>query len=192
MECEQQKSAECTFLEEKRSSHAGSLKCNKLSSLPDHTSSPNIAPLQHIYKVYPERWVILIAVFLLNIANYAHWVAFPSVNKVRLKICMPIQKTTKNCQFWGFSFEFVFQVPSERLTQVSRRYSITIPESDFLKLCFFCSIFFRNFKFDKNLKKTSQWQEVQIFQNLGQHVGAFFQHPKQWIRRNMKLFGNFP
>ena len=86
MECEQQKSAECTFLEEKRPSHAGSLKCNKLSSLPDHTSSPNIAPLQHIYKVYPERWVILIAVFLLNIANYAHWVAFPSVNKVRLKI----------------------------------------------------------------------------------------------------------
>ena len=103
MECKQQKSAECTFLEEKRPSHAGSLKCNKLSSLPDHTSSPNIVPLQHIYKVYPERWVILIAVFLLNIANYAHWVAFPSVNKVRLKICMPIWKTTKNCQFfWVF------------------------------------------------------------------------------------------
>ena len=109
MECEQQKSAECTLLEEKRSGNAGSLKCNKLSSLPDHTSSPNIVPLQHIYKVYPERWVILIAVFLLNIANYAHWVAFPSVNKVRLKIWMPIWKTTKNCQFFGFSFEFVLK-----------------------------------------------------------------------------------
>ena len=37
------------------------------------------------YRVYPERWWILVAVFLLNISNYAHWVAFPSVNKTAAK-----------------------------------------------------------------------------------------------------------
>ncbi|XP_040578384.1 solute carrier family 49 member A3 [Lepeophtheirus salmonis] len=33
------------------------------------------------YKSYSERWWLLSSVFLLNIANYSHWVAFPSVSK---------------------------------------------------------------------------------------------------------------
>lgn len=39
------------------------------------------APAKCEYKVYPERWWILVAMFLLNVFNYAHWVAFPAVNK---------------------------------------------------------------------------------------------------------------
>ena len=34
-----------------------------------------------MYKVYPARWLLLIAVTLLNLANYSHWVAFASVAK---------------------------------------------------------------------------------------------------------------
>lgn len=35
-----------------------------------------------IFRSYPERWWLLITVILLNIANYSHWVAFPSVTKI--------------------------------------------------------------------------------------------------------------
>ena len=34
------------------------------------------------YRVYRSRWVLLISVTLLNLANYSHWVAFASVAKV--------------------------------------------------------------------------------------------------------------
>ena len=37
------------------------------------------------YRVYPQRWWILAAVILLNLANYSHWVAFPSVAKTAAK-----------------------------------------------------------------------------------------------------------
>ena len=33
------------------------------------------------YRSYPERWWLLLTVVLLNLANYSHWVAFPSVTK---------------------------------------------------------------------------------------------------------------
>ena len=33
------------------------------------------------YQVYPQRWWILATVVILNLANYSHWVAFPSVAK---------------------------------------------------------------------------------------------------------------
>jgi len=33
------------------------------------------------YKVYPERWWIMGTVILLNLANFAHWIAFPAVAK---------------------------------------------------------------------------------------------------------------
>lgn len=33
------------------------------------------------YKVYPERWWMMGTVILLNLANYAHWIAFPAVAK---------------------------------------------------------------------------------------------------------------
>ena len=34
-----------------------------------------------IYKVYPERWWMVISVLILDIANNAHWVAFPAVSQ---------------------------------------------------------------------------------------------------------------
>ena len=47
---------------------------------------PSISPTTSAnmleYHVYPERWWLLSAVLLLNISNYAHWVAFPVVVKV--------------------------------------------------------------------------------------------------------------
>jgi len=33
------------------------------------------------YQVYSSRWILLLAVTLLNLANYSHWVAFASVAK---------------------------------------------------------------------------------------------------------------
>ena len=37
------------------------------------------------YKSYPERWWLLLTVVVLNLANYSHWVAFPSVAKQTAK-----------------------------------------------------------------------------------------------------------
>ena len=34
------------------------------------------------YRVYRSRWLLLVSVTLLNLANYSHWVAFASVAKV--------------------------------------------------------------------------------------------------------------
>ena len=34
-----------------------------------------------IYNVYPERWWMVISVLILDIANNAHWVAFPAVSQ---------------------------------------------------------------------------------------------------------------
>ena len=31
--------------------------------------------------MYGSRWILLIAVTLLNLANYSHWIAFASVAK---------------------------------------------------------------------------------------------------------------
>ena len=44
--------------------------------------SPTISANMLEYRVYPERWWLLTAVLLLNVSNYAHWVAFPVVAKV--------------------------------------------------------------------------------------------------------------
>ena len=38
-------------------------------------------PAAAAYRSYPERWWLLLTVVLLNLANYSHWVAFPSVTK---------------------------------------------------------------------------------------------------------------
>ena len=55
-------------------------------STPNGVDNPDIAsstsPNMLEYRVYPERWWLLSAVLLLNISNYAHWVAFPVVVKV--------------------------------------------------------------------------------------------------------------
>lgn len=42
-------------------------------------------PSAEKYQVYPQRWWILATVVLLNLANYSHWVAFPSVAKTAAK-----------------------------------------------------------------------------------------------------------
>jgi len=39
------------------------------------------AKIEVKYEVYSSRWIILLAVTLLNLANYSHWVAFASVAK---------------------------------------------------------------------------------------------------------------
>ena len=39
------------------------------------------------YRSYPERWWLLLTVVLLNLANYSHWVAFPSVTKESALLC---------------------------------------------------------------------------------------------------------
>lgn len=33
------------------------------------------------HNLYPQRWWLVITVILMNLANYSHWVAFPSVAK---------------------------------------------------------------------------------------------------------------
>ena len=33
-----------------------------------------------IFKSYPRRWLLLISVLTLNIANYSHWIAFAAVH----------------------------------------------------------------------------------------------------------------
>merc|ERR1712241_985890 len=43
------------------------------------------APVSTQYRVYPQRWWILSTVVMLNLANYSHWVAFPSVAKTTAK-----------------------------------------------------------------------------------------------------------
>ncbi len=35
-----------------------------------------------VYRSYPQRWWLLLTAVLLNLANYSHWVSFPSVSKV--------------------------------------------------------------------------------------------------------------
>ena len=42
------------------------------------SSVPNDSSM---YKVYPERWWMVISVLILDIANNAHWVAFPAVSQ---------------------------------------------------------------------------------------------------------------
>ena len=37
------------------------------------------------FKSYPQRWWLLTTVIILNLANYSHWVAFPSVTKMVAK-----------------------------------------------------------------------------------------------------------
>ena len=33
------------------------------------------------YPLHPSRWPLLASVILLNLANYAHWVAFPGIQQ---------------------------------------------------------------------------------------------------------------
>jgi len=52
---------------------------SKSSIVSEDVSSSTITTSE--YKLYPSRWILLISVTLLNLANYSHWVAFASVAK---------------------------------------------------------------------------------------------------------------
>lgn len=45
----------------------------------------NLQPAENVYVSHPQRWWLLVTVILLNLANYSHWVAFPSVTKMAAK-----------------------------------------------------------------------------------------------------------
>ena len=44
-------------------------------------TSPSLSESDSSFRLYRSRWLLLIAVTLLNLANYSHWVAFASVAK---------------------------------------------------------------------------------------------------------------
>ena len=44
-------------------------------------SSPSLSDSGSGFRLYSSRWLLLISVTLLNLANYSHWVAFASVAK---------------------------------------------------------------------------------------------------------------
>ena len=44
-------------------------------------TSPSLSESDSRYRLYGSRWLLLVAVTLLNLANYSHWVAFASVAK---------------------------------------------------------------------------------------------------------------
>merc|ERR1719219_2070751 len=58
---------------------AGEILTPKSSELMMNVKEPDKYNVQ--YRVYPQRWWVLATVVLLNLANYSHWVAFPSVAK---------------------------------------------------------------------------------------------------------------
>lgn len=45
------------------------------------SDSVSTASSSSSYTLYSSRWILLISVTLLNLANYSHWVAFASVAK---------------------------------------------------------------------------------------------------------------
>jgi hypothetical protein len=53
-----------------------------------------------VFKVYPERWWLLLTVVLLNLANYSHWVAFPSVAKNAAKYYDQVEKTANDVKHY--------------------------------------------------------------------------------------------
>ena len=54
------------------------MSSNKIVS--KEVGSNEIGSREVIYKSYSQRWWLLASVALLNIANYAHWISFASVN----------------------------------------------------------------------------------------------------------------
>jgi hypothetical protein len=48
------------------------------------------------FRVYPERWWLLLTVVLLNLANYSHWVAFASVAKNAAKYYDQVRRNMSN------------------------------------------------------------------------------------------------
>ena len=78
-------SDECPNLSENGTKDINQMTSNGVDE-PSKTQSQAANVLE--YRVYPERWWLLSAVLLLNVSNYAHWVAFPVVVKVETLIIL--------------------------------------------------------------------------------------------------------
>jgi hypothetical protein len=59
----------------------GQVQDKSESELITMIKDPDKMTMNGQYRVYPQRWWLLATVVLLNLANYSHWVAFPSVAK---------------------------------------------------------------------------------------------------------------
>jgi hypothetical protein len=59
------------------------IELSELTSTEIASNEPEVNQIKSsevIYKSYSQRWWLLASVALLNIANYAHWISFASVN----------------------------------------------------------------------------------------------------------------
>ena len=54
---------------------------SKSSIVSDDISASTSTPSVTEFTLYSSRWILLVSVTLLNLANYSHWVAFASVAK---------------------------------------------------------------------------------------------------------------
>lgn len=63
------------------SSSGNSIISEDTESASGSGTPPSLSESDNSYRLYGSRWLLLIAVTLLNLANYSHWVAFASVAK---------------------------------------------------------------------------------------------------------------
>ncbi len=63
------------------SSSGNSIISEDTESTSGSGTPPSLSEPDSRYRLYGSRWLLLVAVTLLNLANYSHWVAFASVAK---------------------------------------------------------------------------------------------------------------
>ena len=63
------------------SSSGNSIVSEDTESCSASGTSPSLSESESSFMLYKSRWLLLIAMTLLNLANYSHWVAFASVAK---------------------------------------------------------------------------------------------------------------
>ena len=63
------------------SSSGNSIVSEETESTSGSGTTPSLSESDSRYRLYGSRWLLLVAVTLLNLANYSHWVAFASVAK---------------------------------------------------------------------------------------------------------------
>jgi len=66
-----------------------------------------------VFKSYPERWWLLATVVILNLANYSHWVAFPSVAKNAAKYYDQVKKSLQNIIIKNYAFSCSLYVSNQ-------------------------------------------------------------------------------
>ena len=80
----------------------------------------------HEYRSYPQRWLILCSVLLLNISNYAHWIAFASVQSKAAEFYLLDHQGGKvNSVFLGFFCNL--QIPKEMKRICTVSYGLGLP-----------------------------------------------------------------